>query len=141
MDCVRQLHTTVLDQARTYPDFLPPPHAMPWDDAMSQCDQFNERPGQTRWRIPKLWELQSLTDGSQQGPALPLGHPFVQVDISLGYWTSTEIRTDMPTSWVWIVEFDTGFPLMTSKTDQLYAWCVRDCCIEPFCPSTAWMCP
>jgi hypothetical protein len=40
------------------------------------------------WRLPNLNELESLVDVSASQPALPAGHPFLQVGNGI-YWTST----------------------------------------------------
>jgi hypothetical protein len=44
------------------------------------------RPGD--WQIPTKRQLLTLVDKSQQRPALPIGHPFINVcDLSSTYWT------------------------------------------------------
>lgn len=57
------------------------------------------------WRLPNLFELQSLLDFGQAGSALPAGHPF-----SLGsltkFWTSTPGKAIPNTAWA--VDVSTG---------------------------------
>jgi hypothetical protein len=40
------------------------------------------------WRLPNLFELESLRDMSNYDPVLPTGHPFTNVQ-SFYYWSST----------------------------------------------------
>ena len=40
------------------------------------------------WRLPNIRELSSLVDFSRSSPALPAGHPFVNVQLAF-YWSST----------------------------------------------------
>jgi hypothetical protein len=42
------------------------------------------------WRLPNIREMQSLIDYENYGPALPTGHPFINV--SRYYWQSTILR-------------------------------------------------
>jgi len=57
--------------------------------------------GHTDWRLPNRKELHSLTDFSQSNPALPQGHPFVNVgsDPGHGYLTSTTCAHAMEDFW------------------------------------------
>jgi hypothetical protein len=50
------------------------------------------------WRLPNIKELQSLVDFSQLFPALPPGHPFLNVQ-SDGYWSSTTDALSPPLAW------------------------------------------
>jgi quinol monooxygenase YgiN len=70
-----------------------------WDDALKTCNTLacpssglsdGSRPGD--WRLPNLFEMRSLMDYSQYSPALPAGHPFVNVRNSL-YWSSTTVAS------------------------------------------------
>lgn len=44
--------------------------------------------GKSDWRMPTKEELLTVVDITQQNPALPVGHPFLDVQNSL-YWTSS----------------------------------------------------
>ncbi len=57
-----------------------------WEDAINDCQslQLCDLKG---WRLPTKEELSSLIDPSQIAPALPKGHPFVNVKYT--YWTGT----------------------------------------------------
>jgi Protein of unknown function (DUF1566) len=61
------------------------------------------------WRLPNIRELLSLIDYSQFDPALPAGHPFVNVIFQIGssivYWTST---TDVTGAVPWTVNLSDG---------------------------------
>lgn len=68
---------------------------MPWLDALAKAKELADGqcglsdhsvPGQ--WRVPNIVELESLVDLSRINPALPSGHPFLNV-ANAGYWSST----------------------------------------------------
>jgi hypothetical protein len=73
------------------------------------------------WRLPKLCELHSLIDFSQYKPALPSGHPFL--DVQYWYWSST--TPAFSTSSAWYVNLNYGD---VDDGDQAYTnvvWAVR----------------
>jgi formylglycine-generating enzyme required for sulfatase activity len=93
-----------------------------WNDARAACADKNvgNRKG---WRLPSMPELASLMDLSvPQGPTLPMGHPFTNVQLDV-YWSATT-NAGNPTS-AWLVFFDTGKVLSGFKTITFHAWCVR----------------
>jgi hypothetical protein len=45
--------------------------------------------GRKSWRLPSIEELLSLVDPTQNNPTLPVGHPFINVQIDYFYWSST----------------------------------------------------
>lgn len=51
------------------------------------------------WRLPNVWELGSLTDFNEKGPALPVGHPFTITNAG-NYWTSTTTATNSNRAWI-----------------------------------------
>lgn len=78
--------------------------------------------GRKGWRLPTLSELSSLLDPSQTAPALPAGHPFV--DIGMGwYWTSSRPATSPTAAWAVIV--NTGGVTSAGTASSLYVWPVR----------------
>jgi hypothetical protein len=74
------------------------------------------------WRLPNIKELLSLVDYSQSSPALPSGHPFVSVQSS-SYWSSTTYASD--TGFAWIVLMFNGNVNFNSKPSNLRVWPVR----------------
>lgn len=97
-----------------------------WLGAHSHCNHLivGNRIG---WRLPTLQELASLMDKSQSNPALPLGHPFqnVQLDISFSkYWSATTTAIDPGFAW-WVEFAGVGFVDELNKAITAFAWCVR----------------
>lgn len=79
------------------------------------------------WRLPNLFELESLCDLSENNPPLTPGHPFTGVVATGGpdsYWTSTTL--DRVTTNAWIVGFSDGAALFDVKGKSYYIWPVRD---------------
>jgi hypothetical protein len=80
------------------------------------------------WRFPTIEELATLIDPTEAvPPALPSGHPFVEV-IADGefYWSSTTNATqDMAGLGVWIADFGSGIVGVTGKQNLYRTWCVR----------------
>jgi hypothetical protein len=119
-----------------------------WDDAISRCQDLNAYTG-IRWRLPTLSELVSLNEETipPEPYHLPENHPFklvadkpVGFDLNRGaYWTSTEAEAGPEGPKAMAIILHKSFCRIFSeyKSVPLYAWCVRDCCVEPFCPPTA----
>lgn len=70
------------------------------------------------WRLPERLELESLLDLTQCEPALPQGHPFINVQSSY-YWSVYN------TSYAWIVGMDDGYVSYYGKTYRYNVWPVR----------------
>jgi hypothetical protein len=88
--------------------------------------------GNTDWRLPNRFELESLLDMAYYDPALPdtagtgqwsEGNPFTNVQ-SYYYWSSTTYEPH--TIVAWIVHMGMGFVNGGSKSDTYYVWPVRD---------------
>jgi len=94
--------------------------AKTWFAAQDFCHQtrVGNRNG---WRLPTVQELTSLLDPTQNSPALPIGHPFV--NIGTNYWTATTRAANPDTAWT--VEFFVGSIVAPLKTDLAFVWCVR----------------
>lgn len=92
-----------------------------WFTAIAHCYRRTVG-GRGGWRLPTVEELRSLVDPTQSNPALPAGHPFLNVQSSL-YWSATTNAN--LTSSAWIVSFNTGDALDDVKSDTHFVWCVR----------------
>jgi hypothetical protein len=77
------------------------------------------------WRLPNIKELQSLLDYGQ-APALPPGHPFI--NLGLSYWTSTAYYGSVfPDDFqAWFVEIGNGVVNATRGYVGYSVWPVRD---------------
>ena len=91
-----------------------------WDDAVSHC-YLKTVGGRKGWRLPTVEELESLIDTTQNSPALPSGHPFLNVQ-SLTYWSGTSHAT---TDEAWGVGMSSGVPSYGDKGGHRYVWAVR----------------
>ncbi|MDY6793087.1 MAG: DUF1566 domain-containing protein [Thermodesulfobacteriota bacterium] len=94
----------------------------PWTDALSYIDTLNLA-GHEDWRLPNRKEFISLMDYSESNPALPAGHPFLDVQTGTSYWTST--TTALNTDFAWLIRLGAGSLGYTNKTSSYYVWAVR----------------
>ena len=92
-----------------------------WADAIVYAYQKTVG-GRKGWRLPTVEELASLVDTTQMNPALPSGHPFINVQSGI-YWSSTTGVGS--TSDAWYVDFYDGFVNGNAKGYYHYVWCVR----------------
>ena len=75
--------------------------------------------------MPAFYELASLVDPSQTEPALPNGHPFLNIQ-SVGftdYWTAQKDSED--DSKAFFVRMANGAVNRDPKTGSYFVWCVR----------------
>ena len=94
-----------------------------WIGAEARCIRLATG-GRLGWRLPTVQELASLLSETQSTPALPLGHPFTNVQSSI-YWSSTTIA-DGTGSGAWYVDFGSpGGVSGDTKTNPRFVWCVR----------------
>ena len=94
-----------------------------WQDAMSYCHQNVSIADRMGWRLPTIEELSSLLDTTQEDPALPSGHPFVNVQSSGSYWSSTTFESG--TGDAWVVPMSDGVAYTVTKSESKYLWPVR----------------
>jgi hypothetical protein len=73
------------------------------------------------WRLPNIRELQSLIDFSQNNPALPVGHPFTNVNVDyLFYWSSTSFSNiSTAQDYALTVYFGYGYVSVDGKTHAI----------------------
>jgi hypothetical protein len=77
-----------------------------WQGALDYAASLNSGSGlcgRHDWRIPNRKELRSLVDYSQSYPALPLNHPFI--DVQTGHYWSSSTNATNPNN-AWIVRFN-----------------------------------
>jgi hypothetical protein len=101
-----------------------------WADALNDCNTLaadgvtlNDDSVGGDWRLPNRKELFSLIDYSRYNPALPQGHPFVNVQSYLYRSASTYANG---TRNAWDVYMYNGLVDYDAKSDTLYVWPVRD---------------
>jgi alpha-tubulin suppressor-like RCC1 family protein len=89
---------------------------------MNDGDQKNF--GYDDWRAPTVKELMSLIDESRYYPALPAGHPFINVENQF-YWTNSGGFNII--GYVWMVDLASGTAKYgyISYCNFLYLWPVR----------------
>ena len=100
---------------------------MSWAAAIAACNSLiiPEPPteGNDDFKLPNIKELLSLLDYGQTNPALPLEHPFKNVQVSY-YWTNSTYEND--NSKAWAVNMSDGSIITGDKTtDNFYVWPVR----------------
>ena len=101
----------------------------PWTNALSSANGLASgncglTDGSTagQWRLPNRNELQSLIDYTASSPALPAGHPFVGVQPT-DYWSSSTYAPN--TSNAWRVGLDAGTVPTYNKNTPSFVWPVR----------------
>ncbi len=92
-----------------------------WTRAISHCAN-REVGGRKGWSLPMREQLATLVDTSNSDPALPTGHPFLNVQSAL-YW-SASTNANGP-AFAWSVNFVNGFVSFFTKGSSRLAWCVR----------------
>jgi len=75
-----------------------------------------------QWRLPNRSEFESLLDFSKYNPSLPVGHPFIDVQMSL-YWSSTTYAGF--TADAWYVHMGYSYVNGTGKSSSFYILPVR----------------
>jgi hypothetical protein len=101
-----------------------------WNNALSDCNGLSaagycgltDGSGAGDWRLPNHKELFSLIDAENFGPALPVGHPFTNVQ-SYYYWSSTTLAYSI--NGAWGVNMSDGYVYNAYKTNIYYVWPVR----------------
>lgn len=75
-----------------------------WPDARSKVTRMNRENahGFNNWRIPEIREIESLADLGNHSPALPGGHPFL--DVSDFYWSNTTSMYETRYAWAFYMK-------------------------------------
>ncbi len=95
-----------------------------WSDAFAAVKELNRNAtGIVKWRLPNINELESLVDCSAHSPALPAGHPFL--DVRDGYWSSTTSMFEP--DWAWALYIMKGAVGVGQKRGAHFSvWAVCD---------------
>jgi len=106
------------------PGTLPWSQSLTWSNALAtgKCG-LSDGSAAGDWRLPNLRELYSLVDLSQNGPAIPADHPFLQVKPTT-YWSSSTIAPT--TGQAWNLNFGNADTGRIAKTSRQLVWPVRD---------------
>lgn len=73
------------------------------------------------WRLPTIEELSSLVDITQKNPALPMGHPFKNIQSDIYHSSTISGRIGTTTYRDWSIDFSDGQTMGGGR----YIWCVR----------------
>ncbi|MGC4098329.1 MAG: DUF1566 domain-containing protein [Nitrospira sp.] len=93
-----------------------------WAGAIANCQRENIG-GRGGWRLPTVEEFRSVMNPTRNNPALSLGHPFLNLDLTTPYWTVT--RSHDISTFAFAVELVAGSPLINDKGVLYRVWCVR----------------
>ncbi|MEW6185016.1 MAG: DUF1566 domain-containing protein [Thermodesulfobacteriota bacterium] len=96
-----------------------------WQEALDYVASINNGSGFCGfkdWHLPNKKELRSLIDYSKETPALPTGHPFLNVKND-DYWSSTSYENSPEKAWK--VYMGVGNDGTYMKAAEFYVWPVR----------------
>jgi len=96
-------------------------YPLDWQESLDAIAEMNrqKRFGRNDWRLPNRRELRSLIDHSARKPALPAGHPFL--DVFLGwYWSSTTAA--IAPGYAWYLHLEGGRMFYGHKDSTYWAW-------------------
>lgn len=99
-----------------------------WDAALFHCLTDTTTGGRKGWRLPKIEEYATLVDPTQEDPALPVGHPFTNIQVLDGgtYWSATS-NPGIPGEATYMVfnSGNVGSRFKQLAGNEFHAWCVR----------------
>lgn len=94
-----------------------------WSEALDAVRLLNGGNAAAPWRLPNINELESLVDCARHSPALPGGHPFL--DVAEEYWSSTTSAYEP--DWAWALYLAKGGVGVGQKRGRHFrAWAVRE---------------
>jgi len=96
--------------------------AVSYEEAEEYCSTLTQG-GYSGWRLPTAPEWKDLIDQSQQAPALPQGHPFKNIIVSIFFWSKTKHSTLAQR--IYVADLYRGRVDDQSKNNQYIAWPVR----------------
>ena len=105
-------------------DASPAEFPLRWQEALDFVAGLNRRAafGFSDWRLPNRRELRSLISHQTRRPALPAGHPFVNV-FAGWYWSATTAA--ISPGHAWYVDLDGGRMFYGGKDQSFKLWPVR----------------
>ena len=95
-----------------------------WQESLDYVSSLNREKafGYQDWRLPNRRELRSLMSHQTKRPALPKGHPFMNV-FPAWYWTSTTAAIN--TAYAWYIHLEGGRMFYGGKEQFFFLWPVR----------------
>lgn len=97
--------------------------AVNWAEAFDVIDDLNRETGNGRWRAPTINELETLVDARRHNPALPIGHPFI--DVREIYVSST--TSGFEPDWCMLLHFHKGAVGVGQKKQKGFTvWAVSE---------------
>ena len=100
----------------------PKQFAVEYDEAVEYCRNLKIQ-NLGGWRLPTITEFKQLTDRKRQNPALPAGHPFVNIPTHVGYWSKS--RHKFGPTYVYQMNLWYGKASHQKKTEPSLVWPVR----------------
>jgi hypothetical protein len=96
-----------------------------WQEALDYVSGMNQEEvfGFSDWRLPNRRELRSLISHQTKKPALPEGHPFINVFLGW-YWTSTTSMINP--AYAWYVHMEGARMFYGNKEQSSLLWPVRE---------------
>ena len=95
------------------------PGRMTWHEGREYAAALSLN-GRIDWRLPSLWELETLLDRTEYRPVMRRAIPFRD---KLSYWSSTTFEDNLNNAW--IIMFDGAYLLSYYKSNLYYIRCVR----------------
>lgn len=105
-------------------DANPGEFPMDWAEAHEFVSRMNHdrEHGFDDWRLPDRRELRSLISHQTRNPALPEGHPFINIFMGW-YWTATTAAIDE--AFAWYVHMEGGRTFYGARSQYYLVWPVR----------------
>jgi len=75
-------------------------------------------------RLPTIEKLLNPVDPTQNNPSLPIGHPFINVQLDYFYWSSTLGMSNLP-NYAWGYNFSNADTSNVIESTHCYVWLVR----------------
>lgn len=95
-----------------------------WQESLDYIREMNRKNtlGYSDWRLPNRKELRSIMSHQTKKPALPEGHPFLNVFLGW-YWTSTSAAINP--AYAWYIHMEGARMFYGGKKQLYFLWPVR----------------